>query len=334
MPASIDDSFYCNSMAKKSDRKRKRKEDDDGTEVINAQLAAYGEKFMQMFEPTEIDTRTTSEPSSQSHEDTDPDRDSLDNDNSEEEEDDDAGDVWNDAADAAVEQIFNKSKTIPPNTGQLKQPIKKTKKPSLAPTISSPDIEKMERKRFMSHRAGVVSGAIPVGGSISKKKGRKSEASNGSSIFENTSRKLNKEEFQKLTREVHLYGATALDKKSKKQFDAAVLEGLGAKKAKSVKMPANMAIGMAKKRAKREAVALEEAIASGMVQKKGMGKKKRAEKQKGLDRGLMEDGGAFRNGVLKVGRIGGGSRGGDSIGRGGGNKSGGLKRGGGSGSRR
>jgi hypothetical protein len=39
-------------------------------------------------------------------------------------------------------------------------------------------------------------------------------------------------------------GATALDKKSKKQFDAAVLEGLGAKKAKAVKMPTNMAIGM------------------------------------------------------------------------------------------
>ena len=60
--------------------------------------------------------------------------------------------------------------------------------------------------------------------------------------------------------------------------------------------------GMAQKRAKREAVALEEAIAAGMVKVKGMGKKKRDEKQAGLDRGLMEDRGAYKNGVLKVGK--------------------------------
>jgi len=86
---------------------------------------------------------------------------------------------------------------------------------------------------------------------------------------------------------------------------------------------------MAKKRAKRDAAALEEAIASGMVQKKGMGKKKRAQKQKEIDRGLMEDGGAFRNGVLKVDKIGGGRGGGSGQG---GSRSGGLK--GGKGSRR
>jgi ribonuclease Z len=89
---------------------------------------------------------------------------------------------------------------------------------------------------------------------------------------------------------------------------------------------------MAKKRAKREAVALEEGIASGMVQVKGMGKKKRAEKKAGLDRGLNEDGGAFRNGVLKIrGKVGGGSgRGGGSSGgggRGGGKSGGGFKKG-------
>jgi hypothetical protein len=100
---------------------------------------------------------------------------------------------------------------------------------------------------------------------------------------------------------------------------------------------------MAKKRAKREAVALEEAIASGMIQVKGMGKKKRAEKKAGLDRGLNEDGGAFRNGVLKIGKISSGrggsaagaARGGSSGGRGGGRggKRGGFNKGGG-GSRR
>jgi len=161
---------------------------------------------MQMFEPTEVDTRTTSKPSSESLQDSDSDRDSLDNDSSDQEYND-AGDEWNDAADAAVEQIFRKSKTIPPKAGQLKRPIKATKASQVS-AISSPDMEEIERKRFMSYKAGVVSGAMPIGGgsSSSRKKGRKLEKSNGSSIFENISGKLNKEEFQKLTREVHLYG--------------------------------------------------------------------------------------------------------------------------------
>ena len=37
-----------------------------------------------------------------------------------------------------------------------------------------------------------------------------------------------------------------------------------------------------------------------MIQAKGMGTKKRRETSKGLDRGLMEDGGAFRPGILRV----------------------------------
>jgi hypothetical protein len=170
---------------------------------------------MQMFEPTEVDTRTTSD-TSPSYDDSDSDRDSLDeNDNSseEEEEEEENGDDWNDAADAAVEHIFNRDKNIFVNTGSTKHSLK-TAKSSLAstllpPSLSSPDIEKMERKRFMSHRAGVVSGAIPIGGTrTSKKKGRKSsEGENGlaDSLFD-SSGKLSKEEFQKLTREVHLLG--------------------------------------------------------------------------------------------------------------------------------
>lgn len=74
---------------------------------------------------------------------------------------------------------------------------------------------------------------------------------------------------------------------------------------------------MAKKQKKREAVAMEEAIAAGMMRVKGTGKKKRAEKRAGLDKGLMEDGGAFRGGVLKVAKLG-GKRGGGSGGRKGG----------------
>ena len=34
--------FYSATMVKKSDKKRKRKEDEEGTDLINAQLAAYG----------------------------------------------------------------------------------------------------------------------------------------------------------------------------------------------------------------------------------------------------------------------------------------------------
>ena len=58
--------------------------------------------------------------------------------------------------------------------------------------------------------------------------------------------------------------------------------------------------GMAKKQAKRDARALEEGIAAGMIKAKGLGKKKRAEKSANLDRGLNEDGGSFRPGVMRV----------------------------------
>lgn len=37
-----------------------------------------------------------------------------------------------------------------------------------------------------------------------------------------------------------------------------------------------------------------------MIQQKGLGKKKRRERARQLDRGLNEDGGAFRPGVLRV----------------------------------
>lgn len=67
-----------------------------------------------------------------------------------------------------------------------------------------------------------------------------------------------------------------------------------------MRIPASIGIGMAKKKAEREARALEEAIAAGMVKRKGMGNKKKREQKANIDRGLAEDGGAFRNGVLKV----------------------------------
>lgn len=58
-----------------------------------------------------------------------------------------------------------------------------------------------------------------------------------------------------------------------------------------------------------------------MIKAKGLGKKKRREKEKerrAEDRGLMEDGGAFRPGILRVksGGRGRGGRGGGGRGRG------------------
>jgi hypothetical protein len=82
---------------------------------------------------------------------------------------------------------------------------------------------------------------------------------------------------------------------------------------------------MAKKQKKREAVAMEEAIAAGMVRVKGSGKKKQAEKRAGLDKGLLEDGGAFRGGVLKVAKSGSGGGGGGGAPPGGGRAPGGER---------
>lgn len=58
---------------------------------------------------------------------------------------------------------------------------------------------------------------------------------------------------------------------------------------------------MARNQAERERKEQEHAIAAGMLQVKGSGKKKRRAAEKGpRDRGLMEDGGAFHNGILRV----------------------------------
>ncbi len=72
--------------------------------------------------------------------------------------------------------------------------------------------------------------------------------------------------------------STALDKKSAKKYKARMLERLGAKADKGPRTAASIGKGMARVGAKREAKALEEAIEAGMVQRKGLGKKKRAEK--------------------------------------------------------
>jgi hypothetical protein len=98
-----------------------------------------------------------------------------------------------------------------------------------------------------------------------------------------------------------LAGATGLDKKAKARFEQDRLLELGAKKQKGVQISARIGHGMKKKSAQREHRALEEAIASGMVSRKGLASKKRRDVKKlGVDRGLNEDMGSFRNGILRV----------------------------------
>lgn len=73
-------------------------------------------------------------------------------------------------------------------------------------------------------------------------------------------------------------GASGLDKRSAKAHKAAMLARLGAAAEKRPRMPAKVGLGIARKAKQREAAALAEAIAAGMVKAKGRGKKLRAEK--------------------------------------------------------
>lgn len=75
---------------------------------------------------------------------------------------------------------------------------------------------------------------------------------------------------------------------------------MGAKAEKGQRMSAQIGKGLSKKRGVREERALQEAIEAGMVSKKGRGKAKRAAAEAGRDKGLMELGGSYRNGMLRV----------------------------------
>lgn len=59
----------------------------------------------------------------------------------------------------------------------------------------------------------------------------------------------------------HPPGATALDKKARKKFEAEQLARIGAKVAARPRIPASIGVGMAKKQAQRDQRALEEGIA-------------------------------------------------------------------------
>ena len=111
----------------------------------------------------------------------------------------------------------------------------------------------------------------------------------------------------------HVAGANGLDKRQRKMFDATTLSRLNASLEKRPRIPASigkgepsplvmvialvlvvldpaLAAGAVAKRAQRQQRELQEAIDAGMVQQKGLGKKKQRAKEKSRrsDRGLME----------------------------------------------
>lgn len=126
---------------------------------------------------------------------------------------------------------------------------------------------------------------------------------------------LSREALDEMRREVQELGATALDKKSRKEYENRKLAEIGAKPEKGPRIAAVIGKGMAKKQVERSEKALEEAINAGLVQRKGSkklkqslvtggGSKPRKGGKSGGGGGLNEGlGGRFKDGVLHVGKV-------------------------------
>ncbi|PNH12367.1 hypothetical protein TSOC_000665 [Tetrabaena socialis] len=155
------------------------------------------------------------------------------------------------------------------------------------------DALRRERKLFMSHKASKVHAAVGAEPPQHTRRGSSATARGEGSG-------LSPDEFQTMQLEVERFAASSLDKKSAKEYKARMLARVGAKAEATPRMPASIGLGIAKMAVKRQARALEEAIETGMVQRKGLGKKKRVVQAKSRDRGLMEAGKGFKNGVLRV----------------------------------
>lgn len=72
-------------------------------------------------------------------------------------------------------------------------------------------------------------------------------------------------------------GASALDKRERKKWQAAMLTRIGARPDKAPRRAASIGKGLATVNAARDARKLEEAMQAGMVKRKGSGKKKKRE---------------------------------------------------------
>ncbi|DBB04617.1 hypothetical protein WJX77_008660 [Trebouxia sp. C0004] len=160
----------------------------------------------------------------------------------------------------------------------------------LQPSPADASAMKAERKRFMSGKASDVHRAATPQ-QPPKRQQKQQSAEDGSSS------KPSRGDFLTMQREVQMFGAQALDRKQRKQFDAWQLQTVGAVPQKPGRVSAAIGKGIAKKQAERQQKAKEEAIASGMLTLKGSGKQKR---RSDTDKGLAEDGGLFKGGMLRV----------------------------------
>ncbi|GIL42960.1 hypothetical protein Vafri_778 [Volvox africanus] len=189
----------------------------------------------------------------------------------------------------AIMRVVKKGKQTRATSSKVPEPEDKgyaSKVPESQSVAMKAEMLRRERKLFMSHKASKVHEAVQV------------HPVQATQAVED--RGLSLDEFQKLQMEVENFAAGALDKKSAKLYKTRMLARLGAKADTAPRIAASIGKGIAKAAAKRQARALEEAIETGMVQRKGLGKKKRALKAKNRDRGLMEVGTSFKNGVLRV----------------------------------
>ncbi|EFN59683.1 hypothetical protein CHLNCDRAFT_133205 [Chlorella variabilis] len=296
--------------------KRKREEQSEGDAALAERLAAYGERFLQMFD--DHDDRRPAAPPSR------PAAHSGSSDSDAGGSSDGSGSGREGGAEAAVdpvEHIFEgrggkaaarRASNGVGSAGRAPGPRGAGPAGGSGGLPATPQQQqrvqeaarlKAERKRFMSSKPAVVSGsggAGEQGGSGRRRVPGGTPGSGSAAGGGEAEDVVSRAEFLEMQREVQLYGASALDRKSKKKFEAEMLAKLGAKAAARPRIPASIGHGMARKQAQRDERALLEGIAAGMIQQKGMGKKKRREKGKKVDRGLMEDGGAFRPGILRV----------------------------------
>ncbi|PSC74910.1 hypothetical protein C2E20_1892 [Micractinium conductrix] len=334
-------------MAKPSKRKRKEEDQEGSDEGLAARLAAYGERFLQMFDDHDSDREQQADAHAPAAADGSDISDASASSRSVEEgssSDDEEQQEVN-----VVEHIFHAAPTAAaaaarpgqrgggPAGGAGGAPRTPAAQAQAQQAAAEALRLKKERKRFMSSKAAVIvnggGAAQHTAGGRRQNSGTAPASGGAPAALPGDSAELgvSKEEFREMQREVQELGASALDKKSRKAFEAERLARLGAKAEARPRIPASIGLGMAKKQAQREARALEEGIAAGMIQQKGLGKKKRREKAGQMDRGLNEDRGSFRPGIMRVKSPAAGRGGG---GRGGRGRGGGAGRGGGGGGRR
>ncbi|KAL6765206.1 hypothetical protein V8C86DRAFT_2463228 [Haematococcus lacustris] len=168
-----------------------------------------------------------------------------------------------------------------------------------------------ERKLFMSAKVGKVHQAVPdgdAGGTItSGRQGAPNTDQLSADTAEELETRLSSQDFERIQLEVARLGASGLDKRARKQWQAAMLARLGMKPDKAPRMALNVSKPRTTKAAQQAAKELELARAAGMATRKGQGQAQRVEAAKGKDWGLQELGKGFKNGVLRMSPLSAGS---------------------------